>query len=169
MKNYSLLVAAVIAQAPTDDRKVPPRHPLNRLKRLVQFGQEWVEDNIPNIASVRQGKWQQKWENNAQRMRDAFDRCGGYDKDNEAGHGAPPRSKRETDSAKYELEFQLERYARGVPMLGIKQITTGFRKWAERYLINCRGQQRYNHQAVRMSKWLGLLRAHCIAQDSCDS
>jgi len=54
-------------------------------------------------------------------------------------------------------------------MLGIKQITTGFRKWSERYLIGCRGQSRHNHQKNRMSKWLIVLRAHCMIQESCDS
>ena len=42
----------------------------------VRFGQEWVEQNIPNAKSVRTGKWQAKWETNADRMRAAYDRCG---------------------------------------------------------------------------------------------
>ena len=42
----------------------------------VRFGQEWVEQNIPNAKSVQTGKWQAKWETNAGRMKAAYDRCG---------------------------------------------------------------------------------------------
>ena len=33
----------------------------------VKFGKEWVETNIPQAASVRNKKWQAKWETNAAR------------------------------------------------------------------------------------------------------
>jgi len=56
-----------------------PGHPLRRLNKLVKFGKEWVETNIPQAASVRNKKWQAKWETNAARMEEAFNRCGTYD------------------------------------------------------------------------------------------
>merc|ERR1712062_25796 len=47
----------------------------------------------------------------------------------------------------------LIRYDRDNPLLAIKQITTGFRKWAERYIAECHGQRKFNFQKKRMHKW----------------
>ena len=53
-----------------------------------------------------------------------------------------------------------ERYNKAEPKIGVKQITTGFRKWAERYLGNCSGQREYAHQINRMNKWNNKLQNH---------
>ena len=83
-------------------------------------------------------------------------RCGFYDED-QLPHGGPERKRREDD-------FD-ERYNREDPAEGTKQITTGFRKWAERYLSQCSGQRNYAHQINRMNKWNSLLQAHLANQE----
>ena len=37
----------------------------------------------------------------------------------------------------------LTRYDRDNPLIAIRQITTGFRKWADRYIAECHGQRVY--------------------------
>ena len=44
-----------------------------------------------------------------------------------------------------------------VPEIGIRQITTGFRKWALRYLHSCRGQRNNEFQVQRMYRWKNAL------------
>lgn len=130
--------------------------PLRRLDALVRFGQEWVEQNIPRAKSVINKKWQAKWETNAQRMRDAYERC-----------GTKPQDRRRRQIERFEdwsisdeeMFGALERYNRQDPEKGIKEITTGFRKWSYRYLSNCGGQRNHSLQKNRMEKWRTTLTA----------
>merc|ERR1711937_52226 len=150
---------AVAAHAQDDDRKVPPRHPLQRLDRLVEFSAELLDDWYSWLPS--QEAWKNKFANNGQRMKRNFERgnqrCGFYD-ENQLPHGGPSeRRKREIDA-----DSIWERYDREDPSVGTKQITTGFRKWAERYLSECSGQKNFNYQVNRMNKWNGLLQAHLL-------
>ena len=46
------------------------------------------------------------------------------------------------------------------PFKSINQITSGFQKWSQRFLSNCRGQQKRLHQMKRMEKWNRLLQDH---------
>ena len=46
------------------------------------------------------------------------------------------------------------------PVEGTRQITTGFRKWAERYIGNCGGQRKNQHQVRRMNRWNQKLQQH---------
>lgn len=48
------------------------------------------------------------------------------------------------------------RYDRENPVRGIQQITTGFRKWAQRYVADCKPNQPAK-QVERASKWFGQL------------
>ena len=75
MKLSSALVVAAYAQQ--GDKKVPPRHPLQRLERLVEFGNEIMDDWFDFLPS--QTRWQGKFKRNADRMALAFERCGYYD------------------------------------------------------------------------------------------
>ena len=38
------------------------------------------------------------------------------------------------------------------PKKGIQQITTGFRKWTERYISECHGQRMFEYQVKRMER-----------------
>ena len=154
---FSAAVLATVAVAQDGDRKVPPRHPIQRLNRLVEFSAELLNDWYSFLPS--QASWVGKFERNAERMERNFERgnqrCGFYD-ENQLPHGGPSeRRKREIDA-----DSIWERYDREDPSVGTKQITTGFRKWAERYLSECSGQRNYNYQVNRMNKWNGLLQDH---------
>lgn len=84
MKLSSALVVAAYAQQ--DAKKVPPRHPLQRLERLVEFGNEIMDDWFDFLPSKM--SWQNKFRRNADRMSLAFVRCGYYD-ENLMPHGGP--------------------------------------------------------------------------------
>ena len=149
MKTFAVaLVAAASA-----DKKVPPRHPLQRLNRLTEFTEELLTDWFSFLPS--QQAWINKFAKNAERMERNFNRgnqrCGFYD-ENQLPHGGPERKRRDLDD--------VDRYNREDPVEGTKQITTGFRKWAERYISQCSGQRVYKHQIKRMNKWNDLLQNH---------
>ena len=86
-------------------------------------------------------------------------RCGFYDADQEP-HGGPEERRRR------DAEDDVERYNRDDPSVGIKQITTGYSKWARRYLAACSGQKNYNYQVNRMERWNNKLQAHLANNDS---
>merc|ERR1712128_237605 len=149
--------APLFAVAAADDKKVPPRHPLQRLERLNEFTDEMLNSWFDFLPS--KDAWVEKFAANGARMATAFtrgnQRCGFYDESQE--HGGPERKRREVDD--------VERYNREDPVEGVRQLTTGYRKWAERYLSQCSGQRNYQHQAIRMAKWHDLLQAHLAGQD----
>merc|ERR1712025_847796 len=93
LTNMKLSVAFLAAIAQADEKKVPPRHPLQRLNRLVQFSAELLDDWYGFLPS--QEKWKKKFATNAARMEKNFQRgnqrCGYYDEDN-LPHGGPPES-----------------------------------------------------------------------------
>ena len=154
------LSLALVAAATAEDKKVPPRHPLQRLERLVEFSHEMLDQHYGFLPSVN--SWKNKFENNAERMERNFNRgnqrCGFYDA-NQLPHGGPSERKRRADDEDF-------RYNREDPCHGAKQITTGFRKWAERYLSQCSGQRNSQFQVRRMNRWYAALAGHldCPAQ-----
>ena len=146
--------ALLFAIAAADDKKVPPRHPLQRLNRLTEFTEEMLNQWFTWLPS--KDAWIQKFANNAERMERNFNRgnqrCGFYD-ENQLPHGGPERKRRALDD-------DVDRYNREDPTVGVKQLTTGYRKWAERYIANCGGQKNHQHQIKRMAKWNAALQAH---------
>ena len=155
------LSLALIATATAEEKKVPPRHPLQRLERLVEFSHEILDEWFDFLPS--QQNWKNKFANNAQRMERNFNRgnqrCGFYDAD-QLPHGGPEGDrKRRADDEDF-------RYNREDPCQGAKQITTGFRKWAERYLSQCSGQKNEQYQIRRMNKWHGKLTRHLQCNDA---
>ena len=158
---FSAALLATVAVAQDGDRKVPPRHPLQRLNRLVEFSAELMNQWYTFLPS--QQSWVEKFERNAGRMSANFERgnqrCGYYDADNLPHGGPSDRRRRELDA-----DSIWDRYNREDPAEGTKQITTGFRKWAERYLSACSGQRNYSYQVNRMNKWNNKLQAHLANQ-----
>ena len=150
--------ALLFAVAAAEDKKVPPRHPLQRLARLTEFSEEILNDWFTFLPS--KDSWVGKFARNAERMERNFNRgnqrCGYYDEEN-LPHGGPERKRRDAD--------EWERYNREDPSIGIKQITTGYRKWAERYISQCSGQRNYQHQINRMNLWNQKLQDHLAGQE----
>lgn len=170
----------LVALASADkEKKVPPRTPIQRLNRLQIFSEEWLNDNLGSLPSKE--TWIQKFQINAGRMLTAYERpkCGFFDASLPYGGPDPnpelrpdlkPRRpldrKRRSDNDSddyYDETGELLRYDKNNPMIGIKQITTGYRKWAERYINECWGQRKHNYQINRMNKWFEILGKHYVA------
>lgn len=169
----------LVALASASDKKVPPRTPKQRLNRLQIFSKEWLNDNLPNLPSKE--NWIAKFEVNAERMLDAYarDNCGFFDPSlpyggpdanpelRESGRPRRPTNRKrrsDDESDGFTDEFgELLRYDKNQPLVGIKQITTGYRKWAERYINECWGQRKHNYQVNRMNRWFKILGDHYVA------
>ena len=81
MKLLTILLAGFVTAA---EKKVPPRHPIQRLDRLVQFSGEILGSGAFNNKSEKWiSRWSNKFEKNAGRMKTNFNRgnqrCGFYD------------------------------------------------------------------------------------------
>ena len=81
MKVSAVLLAGLVS---ADERKVPPRHPLQRLNRLVEFTEEILDSvHFNNMSDKFKTIWKNKFETNAMRMKRNFERgnqrCGFYD------------------------------------------------------------------------------------------
>ena len=74
---FSTIFLAGLGSA--NEKKVPPRHPLARLERLVQFSAEILKSGAFDKSTQWTDRWRSKFDNNADRMRWSFDRCGFYD------------------------------------------------------------------------------------------
>ena len=66
------------------EKKVPPRHPLQRLKRLVEFSSEILNSGaFSNKSNEWITRWENKFADNGDRMKVNFQRgnqrCGFYD------------------------------------------------------------------------------------------
>ena len=148
--------ALLFAVAAAEDKKVPPRHPLQRLERLNEFSTEILTNWFSFLPRDRTERWIEKFSDNAARMSRNFQRgeqrCGFYDED-QLPHGGPERKRRDDDNNAW------DRYNREDPSIGIKQITTGYRKWAQRYISQCAGQKNNKYIVNRMNKWNGVLQA----------
>merc|ERR1712187_733091 len=84
--------AVLVAVASAEDKKVPPRHPLQRLAKLTEFSAEILNEWYTFLPS--KDNWVAKFANNAERIERNFNRgnqrCGYYDEDN-LPHGGPER------------------------------------------------------------------------------
>ena len=81
MKVLTIFLAGLVTG---DEKKVPPRHPLQRLNRLVQFSDEILNSGAFNNKSEKWiNRWTNKFAKNAGRMQTSFtrgnQRCGFYD------------------------------------------------------------------------------------------
>ena len=89
MKLSSAVIVAV-ATAQNDEKKVPPRHPLQRLNRLTQFAEEIMVTHFDWLPSKE--AWINKFNKNSERMGRNFERgnqrCGYYD-ETQLPHGRP--------------------------------------------------------------------------------
>ena len=159
IKKMKLSVATIVAVASAqDNKKVPPRHPSQRLAKLNKFAREWCTDNL---TEKQANNWIGKFDKNVERFERRFEQCGFYD-DQQLPHGGPKpedRKRREDDD-----DDILPRYNKENPVTGIKQITMGFKKWAERYVSTCKLQP--ERQVQRSNKWFEQLAAKYVANNA---
>merc|ERR1712080_342974 len=84
MKIFGFISSALVFGAENEgDRKVPPRHPLQRLETLVRFSEEILTNWYGFLPS--KDRWIAKFAKNGERMEKNFlrgnQRCGFYDAD----------------------------------------------------------------------------------------
>lgn len=178
----SVLSLVAQGQKNTDERKVPPRTPPQRLNTLNRFANEWI-DNAIGLTINRPGRadrMKSGIERLYNRMTDAYGKQCSFFDPLVLPHGGPnPNSqrKRRAAFAKKELERIArdvaennsldvfdeaeENFQRGVEFqprlsddinLAWKQIGTGFRKWILRYISDCAGQKQYMYHTNRLNK-----------------
>ena len=147
-----LAIATIVAVASAQgEKKVPPRHPLQRLNKLNTFAAEWCNANLSEKAAAM---WVGKFDRNVVRFGRRFELCGFYDDTME--HGGPRERRAADDLSFLDCEGELcPRYDKENPIRGIQQITKGFSKWATRYVSDCRLQP--EKQVTRSNKWFGQL------------
>lgn len=104
----------------------------NALTQLLQAAFSGL--NRPN----REASWIQKLQNNAARLERSFEKCGEGD-----GWQEP----------EFEDAWTAD------PALGITAVFASLSDWAETYLANCPGHQRYSHHPNRLDKWNAALQA----------
>merc|ERR1711979_9973 len=150
LSTMKVFVGALFALAAAEEKKVPPRHPNNRLNKLLQFASEWCDDNL-NASEAKH--WKNKFERNKSRISRRWEICGFYD-ENQLPHGGPAKARKRRFAGAEDDE--LIRYDKNNPVVGIKQITTGFVKWAKRYISTCKPGQPTT-QVDRSAKWNGIL------------
>lgn len=200
-----LALATLATVAVANDKKVPPRHPEQRLKKLGTFYDNFAVEMV-EMGKMKQGqadRFATRMQNFVASMKSAFNRpnCGYYDADSE-GHGGPDpnpefrddgkaRNRRsnvdepdfvdfdeadaremcDEDSARFadyccavdadaygpcaaKRSGKKSAYDRlsNNPELKWRQITTGTRKWAQRYINNCHGQRKNKLASKRAMK-----------------
>ena len=79
-----LAAFALATVATANEKKVPQRTPLQRLKTLRRFADEWTKANLNDRMATNFGA---RYGRNADRMETKFNRCGYYDAD--VQHGGP--------------------------------------------------------------------------------
>ena len=153
MKTGVLFLLSVHAD---EEKKVPPRTPKNRLNKLTQFSKEWCHANLSQRAADH---WINKFENNAARMEIRFEKCGFFDPN--VPNGGPRPAETDRDRRSIDSDSQLRtldddgygiRYDKTDPARGITEITTGYKKWAQRYIADCKLQPA--RQERRFRQWL---------------
>ena len=130
-----------------EEKKVPPRHPLQRLNRLNEFAEEWLSDNLRE-------KQAERWRPKFGRLSEKFERK--YN-ENECDPWEELLGMKTTNDLRYD---------RDNPQRAIKQITTGFRKWSEKYICKwtimndnkvCLCKSESDKWSNRLNKWLEIL------------
>ena len=78
MKIFNAIVI-VSGLAAADDKKVPPRRPLQRLETLQRFFQEFIDSNVASKRPKRAGNMSLGVERLTERMEHRFGHCGFFD------------------------------------------------------------------------------------------
>ena len=131
MKFSAFYLAGLTSAAETDDTAIVT------LNNLEKISLEFVSAESINRSSKWKAKWERKFQNNTDRMRRSFDKCG-------------------TINVEANEEIQME-YDIGNPCGAIKVLMNGFSNWTDRYISSCKSQMKNSHQKRRMGKWFSML------------
>ena len=112
----NILCCSLIASA----QKSGGPSPVRRLNKLIDFAFDMLDTHFDFLPS--KDAWKAKLDKNAARMQASFNRLG-VDGERQCGNANSQQDERLIDTDRYNTENPFE---------GAKQITTGFRKWAER-------------------------------------
>merc|ERR1711981_377373 len=137
-KKMKLISLTFVAAAFADEKKVPPKTPLDRMDQLERHIERLMDDHFAGCKKVDQ--WEDKMIKVCQRAKRAFEKkCSFFDPNVE--HGGP------------EPDLDDVRYSDTDAIASIKGITSGIRKWSERYLADCGGQKNNEHLVNHANKW----------------
>lgn len=180
MKLLPAVFISFVADA--KEKKVPPRHPTQRLKTLRRFAKQWLDTNFAddsyNKAQAATGtrnilRFSKRIDTRYNQLRwlalrgteDEFPHPKDSDKDiqpcfffdpDEPHGGRPKRDDDYADDENLDDDYDfgkasddLIRYDKSNPLRGLRQIMTGYRKWAERYIDQCPAEKKDK----KLSKW----------------
>ena len=122
--------------------------PIKSLQRLTGYSAESLNsDDFKNKSEKWRKRWIQKFQRNAKRMEESFNRCGFYDADIH------------TEDFAYDAENACT---------GISMIINGFSSWVSNHLSSCSGQQNQNHHQKRLTKWAAILKSDLECDEEAD-
>merc|ERR1739848_52336 len=141
MKLIATFLYAVVLGQDDEDRKVPPRTPVARMEQLKRHIGRLMKDHFSDCS--KSDAWEDKLLKICNRSLNAYNlrpnSCGFFDPDKE--HGGP------------RAEEEDERYSETDAIASINGITSGIRKWSQRYLNECGGQKNHEHIVNHSNKW----------------
>ena len=143
MKLFTFALAAV---ALAEEKKVPPRTPLDRIEQLRRHINRLMDDHFSGCAKA--SAWGEKLNKICDRAIHAWERtreCKFFDPD--VPHGGPEEEEEEL------------RYSTTNAKDSINGITAGLRNWSKRYLADCGGQKNHGHLVNKANKWRAKLNA----------
>ena len=159
--NFRFITLAAFVVA--DEKRVPPRTPLQRMTTLKRFADSWINANI-GLAENRPARADQMT-TRVQMMTDKltlqYGKCGFFDP-NVPNGGPKPSRKRRSDDIDVFDDFEDSHQDGTKTATDIrlsadektawKQIGTGYKKWIYRYMAGCNGEKVYNYHSERLNK-----------------
>jgi len=143
MKLFAFLAVAAFAE----DKKVPPKTPEQRMDQLKSHVSRLMVDHFSECSKI--DAWEGKLLKVCDRALKAYNRvareCSFFDPN--APNGGPGPAE-EGDEAGDDT-----RYSETDAVASIKGITSGIRKWSQRYLAECGGQKNHAHLVNHATKW----------------
>ena len=150
MKLFAFFLTAAVLADNEGDRKVPPKTPEQRMAQLKSHVGRLMVDHFSGCAKT--SSWESKLTKVCNRALAAYERntrpCSFFDDGLE--HGGPAPEEEEDENVRYN---ELDGIA------SINGITSGIRKWSQRYLAECGGQKNHDHLVNHSNKWRAKLTA----------
>lgn len=137
------LFGAILFTAAFAVKSVPTKTPLERMEQLQRHITRLMADHLSCHKKV--GQWESKMNGVCDRAVAAYTRndrpCSFFDDGVE--HGGPEPEEEDEELRYNELDA----------IASINGITSGMRKWSQRYLAACGGQKNNDHLVNHANKW----------------